>query len=87
MTSQLRRASVSILLNIAEGAARNSKKEFVYFLNISKGSISEVDALLDVLKELKYIESESYNNLSQKLNEISALLQGLIRKIKNDNNQ
>ena len=86
MTSQLKRASVSILLNIAEGAARSSKKEFVQFLSISRGSVSEVDALLDILKELNYIESESYNSLAHKLNEISALLQGLIRKIKVDNN-
>lgn len=86
MSSQLKRASVSILLNIAEGAARGSYKEFAYFLNISRGSVSEVDALLDVLKELEYIDAEKYDGLVSKLNEISALLQGLINKVKSNAN-
>ena len=84
LTSQLKRASVSILLNIAEGAARNSKRELLHFLMISRGSLSEVDAILELMKELGYLESTTYNELLTKLNNISALLQGLIKKTKNE---
>jgi four helix bundle protein len=58
MTSQIRRAAVSIPANIAEGAARNSKREFVRFLHISLGSASELDTLILLSKELDMIEAK-----------------------------
>lgn len=58
LTSQLRRSSVSIPNNTAEGAGRNTSKEFSHFLFISRGSLSEVDTLLVIAKRLKYISAE-----------------------------
>ena len=52
LTSQIRRAAVSIPGNIAEGAARQTKKEFVQFLHISKGSLSELDTQLEIARRL-----------------------------------
>jgi four helix bundle protein len=55
LVSQLRRASVSIPTNIAEGAGRKSRKEFVNFLSIALGSVSEVDTLLLLAKDLNLL--------------------------------
>jgi len=57
--SQLRRAVVSIPTNIAEGAARSTKKEFRNFLYIASGSLSEIDTLLTISKELGFIKKKS----------------------------
>ncbi len=56
LTSQIRRAATSILLNLAEGSARKSPKEYARFLNISIGSLVEVDACLKIAKSLSYLE-------------------------------
>jgi four helix bundle protein len=56
LTSQLRRAAVSIPANIAEGAGRKSSKEFAYFLSNSQGSASEVDTELEIANRLNYID-------------------------------
>ena len=82
ITSQLRRASVSIPNNIAEGAGRNTSKEFLHFLFISRGSLSEVDTLLIIAKRLKYISPETYEELNRLLDFISKLLSGLINSVK-----
>src|SRR6186997_2978248 len=58
LTSQLRRAAVSIALNIAEGAARQSNKEKVKFLFISEGSISEVDTIIELVRVLEIISEQ-----------------------------
>jgi len=82
ITSQLRRASVSIPNNIAEGAGRNTSKEFLHFLFISRGSLSEIDTLLIIVRKLKYISIEIYNDLNRLLDYISKLLSGLINSVK-----
>ncbi len=79
LISQIRRAAVSVPVNIAEGAARKSKKEFTHFLHISLGSASELDTLLLLSKELNYIDQENFSKLNQQLEEISKILSGLIR--------
>lgn len=56
LTSQLRRASVSIPSNIAEGSSRNSTKDFIRFLNITSGSLAEVEAQIEIAQRLSYIE-------------------------------
>ncbi|MBC7486132.1 MAG: four helix bundle protein [Cytophagaceae bacterium] len=82
ITSQLRRATVSISANIAEGAGRNSAKEFLYFLFIARGSLSEVDTLLIICKGLKYISYELYMCLNKILENVSRILDGLIKSVK-----
>jgi four helix bundle protein len=60
LTSQIRRASVSIPSNIAEGQARNTTGEFSQFLGISKGSLAEVDTQLEIAKRLGFLSGESF---------------------------
>jgi len=82
LTSQMRRASVSIPSNLAEGAARKGNKEFMQFLNIAQGSISELDTQLELAYRLSYINKESHSNLINKLTEISKMLYGLTKRLK-----
>ena len=77
LISQLKRASVSVSANIAEGAARQTYKEFYQFLPISSVSLSEIDTLIEVLQELDLIKTNTYNEMITQLNKTSALLNGL----------
>lgn len=65
LTSQIRRATVSIVLNIAEGYGRQSKEDFKRFLKISLGSNNETITLLELSKDLKYISVEEYTKIKQ----------------------
>ena len=78
LTNQMRRCAVSIPSNIAEGAGRNSKKEFKQLLYISLGSISELETQLIISTELNY---QKDNSLLDELNEIRKMLFGLIKSI------
>ena len=80
--SQLRRAVVSIPTNIAEGAARSTKKELRNFLYIASGSLSEIDTLLTISKELGFIKESQLDALNEKLVKIDIMLDGLIKKLK-----
>ncbi len=75
LTSQMRRASVSLPANISEGAARNSTKEFIQFIYIGLGSLSELETLLIISENLRFMQSEPF------LNRITALRKMLIRLI------
>jgi four helix bundle protein len=59
LTSQIRRASVSVPSNIAEGAARGGRKEFVHFLTVARGSLSELDTQLRIAVNLKFLAENS----------------------------
>jgi len=63
LKDQIRRAVASILLNISEGFTRGTKKEFIHFLWIAQGSLSEVIAGFDIAKDLKYITKEQWNQI------------------------
>ncbi len=81
LVSQLKRASVSVPANIAEGAARQTNKEFYQFLSISSGSLSEIDTLIEISLSLEIVDSENYNKIFEQLNKVTALLNGLKRKV------
>ena len=79
LTSQLRRAAVSIPANIAEGAARRSRKEFIQFLHISQGSLSELDTHLELANRLGYLPSEHRNALEVEMVTVDKMISGLIK--------
>ncbi|MFA6391148.1 MAG: four helix bundle protein [Patescibacteria group bacterium] len=72
LTSQIRRASVSVASNIAEGAGRASKPDFSRFINISLGSLNEVESLLFIARELKYLNSNKFNELKGSIEKLGA---------------
>ncbi len=81
LTNQIRRASVSISSNIAEGAARHHKNEFKQFLYISLGSLSELETQLIISKEINFINAEKFDYLENYLIMIRKMLLGLIKSI------
>jgi four helix bundle protein len=82
LRDQLQRAAVSIPTNIAEGYERSSRKEYMQFLNIAKGSAGEVRSLLRVALEIGYIELEQYNLLRTAVLELSRYLSNQIRSLR-----
>ena len=82
MTTQIRRASLSIILNIVEGYGRRSKDDFKRFLKISYGSVNEVEVLLELGKDLKYVEEETYKSLIEKYGLLGRKIFTLIEKWK-----
>ena len=84
LTSQLRRAAVSIPSNIAEGFRRGSKKEKRQFLRIAYGSGAEIETQLINAKELGYLKDTDYKKLVSVLTEVMKILNTLIRQFKNE---
>ena len=82
LSSQIRRAAYSIPLNIAEGCGRTSEKEFAHFLEISLGSIHELEYCLLLISDLAFIEEEQYLIFYEKINKIKAMIINLIKKIR-----
>ena len=80
LTNQIRRAAVSIPSNIAEGAARNSKKEFIQFLYIALGSLSELETQIIIANRLEYLNN--LDTLSEDLKFVQKLINGLIYCLK-----
>jgi len=79
LTSQIRRAAVSIPSNITEGAARGSKKEWMQFLRISRGSLSELETQIIICKNLNYLHDT--DDLIEIIQKISGLLGGSIKSL------
>lgn len=79
ITSQLRRAAISISSNIAEGAARSSVPERRRFYEISRSSLVEIDTQLEIAKRLKYCSSDELRVLGDQMNHTFALLSRLIK--------
>ena len=82
LTSQIRRAAVSIPANIAEGAARGTKKEFLRYLIIARGSISELETLLKIAKEVGILSEQQLRDLDRRCNLVSSRLSGLITSVR-----
>lgn len=80
LSSQLRRAAVSVPANIAEGFARNGSKELLYFLGIASGSLSELDTLIELSGRLDYIRQTE--EIQGKVDEVSGLVMGLAASIR-----
>jgi len=78
----IQRAAVSIPANIAEGASRQSKKEFIKFLYIARGSLSELETHAAIVKKLGYLDETCYTNAIIKTNNIGKMLTGLIKALK-----
>ena len=76
---QIRRASLSLSSNIAEGFERNTDKEFIYFLYVAKASAGEVRSQLYLAFDLEYITKQEFERLLESVTEISRLLSGLIK--------
>ena len=76
---QIRRASISISSNIAEGFEINTDKEFIYFLYVAKASAGEVRSQIYLAFDLEYIVKQEFEELLESITEISKLLSGLIK--------
>jgi len=81
LTSQLRRAAVSVPANIAEGHARGTPKEFLQFIRITRGSLAELETLLTLTQELDYIPPNSLAALLETCDEVGRMLTGLRHSI------
>ena len=80
LTSQMRRAAISIPSNIAEGAARETTPEFLRFLYIARGSLSELETQTLIAQDLSYLADG--DSLLEGMRHVSVLLSGLIRNLK-----
>jgi four helix bundle protein len=82
LTSQIRRACVSIPTNIAEGCVRSSDADFSRFLYIALGSTSELEYLMMLAMDLNFIKTELHTELNNEINEIKKMLISMIQKLK-----
>ncbi len=85
LKDQIRRASVSIMANIAEGHGRKTNAEFANFLNIARGSVAETQSHLYVAVGLKYINKKDFEQIYQMLTEISRMTLSLAKYLRESN--
>ncbi len=83
LINQIRRAAYSIPSNIVEGHARRTQKEFLQFLSIAKGSLEELKYFLLLSKDLNYITKRKYDKIYSYCEEVSKILYGFTKSIKN----
>lgn len=79
LTSQIRRSAISVPSNIAEGAARTSRREFLHYLSIARGSLSELETRLIISTNLRY--AENIQEINKQVEDIFRLLGGLIKSL------
>ena len=82
LTSQIRRAAVSVVSNIAEGQGRLTRGEFLQFLGHSRGSLFELETQLTIAADLNYFRQEKLASLEEKTSEVKRLLNGLIDSLR-----
>jgi four helix bundle protein len=80
LTSQMRRAAVSVPSNIAEGKGRHSQKELVHFLYHARGSLLELETQLCIAHDLEYIDLQAFENLESQTEELGRILNGRINR-------
>ncbi|NCN86983.1 four helix bundle protein [archaeon] len=83
LTNQIRRASISISSNIAEGCGRKTNKDFCNFLYIASGSLKEIECQLIIAQKLNYISLEILNKLIYETTEIGKMISGFIKSLQN----
>ena len=83
LRDQIRRATVSIMANIAEGFGRKSKKEFANFLNMAHGSAAEVQCHLYIALDQNYISRKEFEELYERVEEVSKMIQGFMNYLNN----
>ena len=84
LTSQIRRASMSVPTNIAEGCGRNTDKEFARFLQIAMGSASETEYQLILARDLEFLPKDTYEKLHNDIEEVKRMLASLLKTIRAD---
>lgn len=84
LTSQIRRAAVSVPANIAEGAGRHTAKEFKYSLSNAQGSVSELATELLIAQKLGYLKKETFDTGNRELTSIGRMILGLSRSVSPD---
>lgn len=82
LASQMRRASVSVAANIAEGSARQHRKEYIQFLYLAQSSLTELGYYIHLAWRLNYIKEETYKQLDKRHQEIGKMLNGFIKWLK-----
>lgn len=87
LVDQMRRAVVSVPSNIAEGAARQTHREFINFVHIAQGSLNELDTQLEIAERLGYLPSQNSVWKTPRISEIDRMLTGLIRSLKPPTNR
>jgi four helix bundle protein len=85
LTSQIRRAAISVPANIAEGWGRGTTKNYIQFLEISRGSLFELNTLIIIAYNQEYISKKSCDEIENKLNEIGRMRNALITKLDSKN--
>lgn len=87
LTNQIKRSSISIPANIAEGNGKNSDAELNKFLKIAMGSASELETLLIIANELNYLKKDDFRKLNQKLEIIKKMINSFLNRIKATSNK
>lgn len=85
LRDQIRKASISITSNIAEGYGRRTNKEFIYFLNVAKASCYEVKSQLYLALDIEYLDDETFRRFYAICDEISMTIHGLIKHLEKKN--
>ena len=84
LTAQIRRAAYSVAANIAEGSARGTTKDYLHFLYIARGSLTETQYFAHLASRLKYLSETDHKILAQKIKSAFARLHGLIKVVENE---
>jgi four helix bundle protein len=86
LSAQIRRAAVSVPANIAEGQGRNGRKEFVHHLGVARGSLFEVETMVEIAERQGFVSPAESDSISACIRDVGRLLNGLLRSLDGDRN-